>query len=55
LPEVHVGEKARESGNTVIYEAIMAADTQYDIMDDYSRTTKAGPPKVGYLNGDTAV
>ncbi|KUJ20369.1 uncharacterized protein LY89DRAFT_682112 [Mollisia scopiformis] len=55
VPDVHVAEEARECGNTVIFNHIMAASVTYSIMDDYTRSIDATNSKPSHLNGDTAV
>lgn len=55
LPEVHVAEEARESGNMAIYEAIMSKPVRYAAMDDYARTVSPTPRPGACLNGDTAI
>lgn len=61
LPDVHIAAEARDSGNTAIFDSIMAASKRYSVMNDYERTVDLGAelqpsslPHV-YLNGDTAV
>jgi hypothetical protein len=55
LPDIHIAEEARECGSTTIYEAIMTADVQFDVMDDYERMVKDDSPSPGCLNGDTVI
>jgi len=53
LPDVHIAGEARESGNSEIYNHIVAASTRYDIMNDYNRTMNMEKTKPADLNADT--
>lgn len=55
LPDVHIAEEARESGNKDLYDHIMSQPVRFDVMNDYKRTVTAEPRSGAYLNGDTAV
>jgi len=50
-----IAEEARECGNLVIYELIMANPVRYEVMNDYARSVHTENPPVAYLNGGTAV
>lgn len=55
LPEVHIAEEARDSGQITIYDSIVSHKLMYSCMDDYERCTAPDAPKPASLNGDTAV
>lgn len=55
LPDVHIAEEARESGNMEIYTAIVESPVKYSVMNDYERTLNIETPQPAHLNGDTPV
>ncbi|KAF9047763.1 hypothetical protein BJ165DRAFT_1468064 [Panaeolus papilionaceus] len=55
LPEVNIAEEARNSGNTTIFEWIMAKPVRYKVMDDYFRSITPDKAEPSSLDGDTAV
>jgi hypothetical protein len=55
LPDVHIAEEARECGNLVIFNAIMAQPIRYGVMNDYKLEVNPTNPQQAFLNGDTAV
>jgi hypothetical protein len=54
LPEVHIAEDARNTGNEAIFDSIMASPVKYEVMNDYDRSIR-NTPRVASLNNDTAV
>ncbi len=56
LPDVHVAEEARDSGQTDIFDLIINSPVLYSVMNDYERTiNECDAPSHSQLNGDTAV
>ncbi|KAK4625552.1 uncharacterized protein CLAFUR5_05698 [Fulvia fulva] len=55
LPEIHIAEEARDSGNEEIYRSIMAAPVKYTVMNGYQRALNLESPVAANMNVDTAV